>query len=158
MRHDVITYSVEPLIPIETFEYLNELIIPDLSINFWDFLNLGFKDKLNAIAFKLLSKSNLISTRHIKSSPQISFKTFDTGNIYNTIQRHLIEYLNVYGVEPTVIIMGEDIHHQLLLGPELRYNLNVEYGKNGSQKFFYGVEVRLVRNMKGFVILSGELK
>lgn len=147
----LITYSVTPLVPVENTRHYSQLVIEDQKFNFWEFLNLPFWNQMQIAAFMLLRKCGAIKERHWRET-SISFKRFNTDDICETIETHVIAYINAFGQDPKAILVGPDVHRQLLSMPQLNYQLEYQLIRRGNLSVA-GIRVILVPHLRGFAVL-----
>jgi hypothetical protein len=146
-----ITYQVTPLVPVEHTRRYGELVIENQKFDFWEFLNLPFWDQMQIAAFMLLRKRGAIKERHWRET-SISFKEFNTDDIYETIERHADAYINAFHQDPAAILVGSDVHHQLLSSPQINYQMEYQLIRRGNLSVA-GIRVILVPHLRGFVVL-----
>lgn len=146
-----IAYPVTPLMPVEDIRRYSELTIEDQKFDFWEFLNLPFLDQMQMAAFMLLRKRGVIKKRHWQEI-SISFKEFNTDDICETIEKHAIAYINAFGEDPAAILIGPDVHRQLLSSPQIAYQMKYQLIRHGNLSVA-GIRVILVPHLRGFAVL-----
>lgn len=147
-----ISYTSEPLVPTYQVESVTEFTARDLSMSFWDFLNSDVKVQLDVLAFKLLYSTGVIRKKRSQFET-VKYQTFDTDSIIETVSRHILAHMRHTGNEPMHVIVGCDIHKQLLRR-ELQYSMNFSYMRDSQHLTVMGIKIRLMPNMNGFVILD----
>lgn len=157
MRSNRIVYTVEPLRPVvdtrRHSELTGELTIEKQRFDFWEFLNLPFMIQIQTLAFMLLKWRGLIKNQYRNwQETSIEFKQFDADSISKTIEGHIDAYINFFGVCPVAILVGQDIHEQLFCDPLIQYLMQYSFARN-NQMSVCGIDVILVRHMRGFVLL-----
>jgi hypothetical protein len=146
-----IVYPVTPLMPVKDIRRYSELTIADQKSNFWEFLNLPFLDQVQMAAFMLLRKRGAIKDRHWQET-SISFKEFNADDICKTIEKHAIAYINAFGEDPAAILVGPDVHRQLLSSPQISYQMDYQLIRRGNLNVA-GIRVILVPHLRGFAVL-----
>jgi hypothetical protein len=147
-----INYTSEPLVPTYQIEHVTEFTARNLSMSFWDFLNSDVRVQLDALAFKLLYSTGVIRMKRSQLKT-VKYQTFETDSITETVYRHILAHIIYTGDEPMHVIVGYDIHKQLLQR-ELQYSMNFSYTRNSQHLTVRGIKIRLMPNMNGFVILD----
>lgn len=121
-------------------------------IDFWEFLNSSIQSQLNLACLWILKQNGWIKKESFFKE-NIEFKTFNTSSIEETITKHAIAFINEFGEEPALILVGMDVHDQILNSPSIRYQMNYQYGWRRVINVA-GIQVSLLSTIEGFVLLS----
>lgn len=144
-------YVAQPLKPTVIKTGGSKIAIKNLQFDFWSFLNSNIFKQLEILSFMILRKRGVIYAESWKDV-NIEYKHFETDSLEETITKHAIGFINAFGEEPEAILVGFDIHNQLMSSPSIVYQQQYRYGWRHSIHVAE-IKVILVLTMEGFLLL-----
>jgi hypothetical protein len=150
-NHERIIYHVSPLIPVTELSVSHEFVADDQRVSFWDFLNTPFQQQLNVLAFLWLRRKCIIRD-YEKVTYTTEYREFYADSLTQTLNKHVLAYINHGGSSPKAIFMGRDEHCQLELeyGYSLPYSFDIMH--NGDNIRYPDIPVYIMPNLNGFFI------